>query len=83
MVSNSREAFPEGREWLGGPPGGLRVVGMVGRPSRRPEEVGRPSRRAESGRETLSLSVGRERSEGPTGQSKVVGNGWEANPKGR
>ena len=44
---SSREALPEGREWLEGPSGGPEVVGW---PSLR---VGRPSRKAESGCEAF------------------------------
>ena len=40
MAKNGWEAFSDGRECLGGPPGG-------------PAVVGRPSRRADSGREAL------------------------------
>ena len=43
-------ALLEGREWLGGPPGG---PGVVGKPSCRSEVVGRPFRRSGSDRETL------------------------------
>ena len=45
-----QEAHPEVREWSGGPPGGLRVVG---RPSRRSRSGGRPSRKSGSGWEAL------------------------------
>ena len=63
---------------------------MVRRPSRGLKVVERPSQKAGSGREALKkirewsggLSVGREWSEGPRGRSKVIGNGWEAHPKG-
>ena len=44
MSGSYREAFPDVREWLGGPPGC-------------PGEVGKPSRMSRSGRETLQKSL--------------------------
>ena len=50
MPGSGRESLPDVREWAGGPPGCLAVVG---RPSKGSEVVGRPSQMPGSGQKAI------------------------------